>query len=160
MSNYYHILKNNPWKSSDPFYADYNQISKEDGLSHALNVTLDDYISWVGGWKMVARDRQDINCMLLKYEDLLDNPVDIFKDILLYFNINLNDRQINTTILESSGKLRKSYAISLMPGEKSTKRKGVIGEWKRELNKNQKELFRKKAGLLLIELGYEDNLNW
>ncbi len=30
----------------------------------------------------------------------------------------------------------------------------------REIGKDQKELFRKKAGALLIELGYENSLNW
>ena len=155
VSNYYHILKNNPWIPSDPFYANYSVMSKEEGISHALGMTLDDYIAWVSGWKAVAHDRQDIDCLFLKYEDLRNDPEEAFRGILEFFDVKLNNSQLNTVILASNKKSKKVFTTSLMPGNKSTKRKGIVGEWKEELNEKQKEIFKKKAGKFLIDLGYE-----
>lgn len=45
-------------------------------------------------------------------------------------------------------------------GETWTFRQGEIGEWKKYFRAEHKEIFKKFAGQLLIELGYEDNFNW
>jgi len=45
-------------------------------------------------------------------------------------------------------------------GGTATFRRGIIGSWKEIFTKKQKILFKKHAGQLLIELGYEYNLDW
>lgn len=39
-------------------------------------------------------------------------------------------------------------------------RKGIIGDWKNHFTEEHKELFKKIAGQLLIEEGYEKDLKW
>lgn len=43
---------------------------------------------------------------------------------------------------------------------RNTFREGKIGAWKEEFTLEQKNLFKKVAGQLLIDLGYETDLNW
>ena len=38
--------------------------------------------------------------------------------------------------------------------------KTAIGRWKKDMNTREKELFKKMAGEMLIELEYEKDLNW
>lgn len=45
-------------------------------------------------------------------------------------------------------------------GPSVTFREGKIGSWKKYFSENQKAAFKKVAGQLLIDLGYEKNLNW
>jgi hypothetical protein len=39
-------------------------------------------------------------------------------------------------------------------------RKGVAGDWKNHFTERDKRIFKKEAGELLIELGYERDLDW
>lgn len=41
-----------------------------------------------------------------------------------------------------------------------TFRKGQTGGWKKHFTSDQKKLFKKVAGQLLIDLGYEKDFNW
>jgi len=41
-----------------------------------------------------------------------------------------------------------------------TFRKGMVGAWKTELTADHKRLFKQVSGQLLIDLGYEDDLDW
>jgi Sulfotransferase domain len=45
-------------------------------------------------------------------------------------------------------------------GNTATFHEGQIGSWKKYFNKEHKKAFKKKAGQLLIDLGYEKDLNW
>ncbi len=54
--------------------------------------------------------------------------------------------------------------IKLLGASKTTKsatfRKGTIGEWRKYFKEEHVELFKELGGDLLIEYGYESNLNW
>ena len=42
----------------------------------------------------------------------------------------------------------------------SPQRKGIVGDWKNHFSESNKERFKAKFGHLLIEFGYEKNMNW
>lgn len=46
------------------------------------------------------------------------------------------------------------------PEKSPTYRKGQSGNWRQEFDEEVKERFKAVAGDLLIELGYEKDLNW
>ena len=46
------------------------------------------------------------------------------------------------------------------PGCLNTFRTGQIGSWKYYFNKKHKKVFKKIAGQLLIDLGYEKDFEW
>ena len=161
ISTYYYVLKNKPWEPSDWHYADYSEMSKEEGLSHSVEFVIDDCVPWIKGWIELAKNRQDIECKMLKYEDLLNNPIETFHGILSFFEINLSEAEFDSVMHAiEEGKEKKEEAALMLPGKKTTKRKGVVGEWRNELNFEQKRIMKEAAGDLLVELGYEDNFGW
>ena len=52
------------------------------------------------------------------------------------------------------------YCIENLFGESPTFREGKIGAWKTYYTQEQKTLLKQRLGNLLIELGYEKNLDW
>ncbi len=59
--------------------------------------------------------------------------------------------------------LTEEQAVTIgekMYGTGRTFRKGVIGDWKNHYDEELKEIFKKTSGQYLIELGYEQDLNW
>lgn len=159
VSNYYHVLKDNPWMVGDPEYADYNAMAKQEAISHSMNLIVDDYCSWVRGWMEVAKSNSGIECFIIRYEDLRINRKDVFKNILSFFSICLNEEQFAGAMQAAEDK-PGDMPTGREPGTRSTKRKGGSGDWKKELNKQQQEIVKDKAGQFLVELGYESGLEW
>lgn len=62
--------------------------------------------------------------------------------------------------LEINSKKLKNNCIKNLFGESPTFREGKIGSWKQHFSEDQKELFKKIAGNLLIRLGYETDHAW
>jgi len=54
----------------------------------------------------------------------------------------------------------EEVAVELFSEPTQTFRKGVAGEWKTHFNEEHKKVFKRVAGQLLINLGYEKDLNW
>lgn len=158
VSMYYYILRHNPWEPSDSCYADYSKMTKVDALSHAMNVIAEDFPSWVRGWRNVAEVRPEIDCLVVRYEDLLRDAVTTFQSILAFYNVKIKQTQFDTLMLASNRTSGKS--LLKLPGEKTTKRKGIAGEWEKELNNEQKAILKDKMGDILIELGYEVDRKW
>ena len=97
----------------------------------------------------------------VKFEDLVGargggseaTRLETIKKIINYLEINLSIAEIEA-----------QFASEIMnPQESHTFRKGgkgSIGGWKSVFKENHKTEFKKVAGKLLIELGYEQNLDW
>lgn len=91
----------------------------------------------------------------VKFEDLVgklgggDNNLQKiqFRKICKYLNIRPTPELIN-------------YCVQNIYGGTDTFREGKIGSWKLHFNLDQIKKFKDVAGDLLIELGYEKNLNW
>lgn len=52
------------------------------------------------------------------------------------------------------------YIAKNLFGNTLTFRKGTMGIWKKYFTAEYKQMFKKRAGKLLIDLGYETDLNW
>ena len=157
----YYFLRDNPWEQSDD-QADYQGMGKEQGLSHIVNEVTDSYASWVIGWMEVAKTRKDIEFKFIKYEDLLSDSIGVFQSVLSFYDIRISDEEFDSVMsaIHDDRNRKKSKSLLYLPGNRTTKRKGIAGEWKKELNGEQKKIFREKVGALLVELGYENDLNW
>jgi len=57
---------------------------------------------------------------------------------------------------------KTSYVMNNLFGVKvrKTLRVGQVDSWKYELNAGRKELFKRIAGQLVVDLAYEDDLSW
>jgi hypothetical protein len=162
VSQYYHVLKNNPWLKTDSFYADYTKMRKSEALQHSIDIIVSDFALWVKGWLNTKEKNIELECMIIKYEDLILNPESVFKNLLDFYGIILNDIEFNKVILKSNKKSKSILSLLFHNnlGSKSTKRKGVCGEWKKELNSKHKDSIKNNLGDLLIELGYEYDKEW
>ena len=109
----------------------------------------------------------DIKIIVVRYEDLLDNPYVELPSVFEYLEINLPDDLIAAIIERNQFKRlsagRKFWVKARRRGQVdpgSHYRKGIVGDWKNYLNESHKAQFKKIAGDKLIELGYENDLNW
>lgn len=103
----------------------------------------------------------DPDVFSVKFEDLVGGRgggsettrIDTISKIVDYLNIGLSPQRIHTR-----------FSSNLMnPQESHTYRKGgkgSIGGWQSVFKEEHKAEFKKVAGKLLIELGYEQDLNW
>lgn len=97
----------------------------------------------------------------VKFEDLVgdrgggceETRLQLIKQIASYLDIDLNKSYIE----------KKFVSYVMNPEESHTYKmggKGKRGVWKNIFKKSHKEAFKGVAGNLLIELGYEKDLNW
>jgi hypothetical protein len=104
VSNYYYVIKNNPWQVSDACYADYTLMNKQDALTHSMELVLSDFQEWVSGWMRIHRESPSINCEFVRFEDLRNEPEITFRRILKFFGISLSDKQLKKIMTQSSSK--------------------------------------------------------
>lgn len=99
----------------------------------------------------------------VRYEDLKTNPVRVLEAVLRYLELPVDEEQIRRIAAKHSFK----SLTGRNPGEdcqESPNRKGIVGDWRNYFNKDCIAAFKKeKAGYwnhLLVEMGYETNLDW
>lgn len=119
VSHYYHVLNSNPWKEGDPWYANYTTMTKEEGIQHSMDLIIDDYSAWVGGWRKVPSSHPNMACAYVTYEDLRKDPERVFSRILHFFGIRLDDAAFHATI-EAASRVRgtgnRRWLVSGAPG--------------------------------------------
>ena len=96
----------------------------------------------------------DINCFSVRYEDLINfNKNKTISNILNFYIKSSKSKQSLSQILNKS-------IESINPSKSHTFSTGGTAKWKKIFNDEHKELFKKYAGDLLIELKYEENYDW
>jgi hypothetical protein len=157
ISRYFHVRNEKVHRHHEL----YNMESEEAGLMHSIGVIGEEYVSWVSDWVKVCRDNpRDI--MLITYEELNRAPEVTFKKVTAFFNLParadfFEDATRSNLQGEKDLQQEMDKNIAIM---RSTKRKGTIGDWKNYFSEAHKNKFKEIAGNLLIELGYERDLNW
>ena len=102
-----------------------------------------DYKGWLNG-----------SCHSIKYEDLVgSNQSQIVRDILSFY---IENSDVNFKIDE----IIKDSIKSIDPSKSHTFNTGGTAKWKKIFNNEHKDIFKKYAGDLLIELKYEENYDW
>jgi hypothetical protein len=91
--------------------------------------------------------------LTIHFEDLINDRVQTLNRIIDHFLARVplqTSRQLILDFLESS----------INPTKSPTFRSGKTGEWKKHFTQEHKKIFKDIAGNLLIELGFEKNLDW
>ena len=152
VSRYFHVLN----EESHRHYQLYRQIPQEDGILHSMNIVRRAYVSWVKDWHEVAVAHPEA-IIEVRYEELHADVRGTMNRILRFLNIPVSDRlleQMGLTQLKTPVDLKESLSRG------DTKRKGIVGDWRNLFTQNHKDYFKEVAGQLLIDLGYEKDLNW
>jgi hypothetical protein len=104
---------------------------------------------------------------VIRYESLKENPVREFRKIADYLNVQMRDGLLEQIVrrnrferLSAGGKFWRSARAEGQEKTDSHFRKGIVGDWRNHFEDEHKKRFKEVAGQLLIDLGYETDLNW
>lgn len=118
------------------------------------------------GWRItVERAIEDSaslprgNYHQIRYEDLLAEPVEETQRLLEFLEADSNEKIARECVAAVSFE-RMSGRSRGEEDPTSFYRKGIAGDWERYFTRNDKRIFKKEAGELLIKLGYEKDGNW
>jgi len=123
---------------------------KEHGRSDLKSLSFDDVFPTLPSLYAVwEKWRSCENALLIKYEDLVKDPVIQMRRIAQHLNLRVEDEDIRRIIqkydrnsLDSSSKSHLHF------------NKGVVARYREELSEAQRRLFREKLGNMLAEMGY------
>lgn len=130
-------------------------MSEEDGIMNRIPFLIDSYRAMQSWTKST-----DENVLVCKFEDLFGaNQSTHLKKLFDHLDIKPNEKQFNYII--------EKYSFKNIAGRKkgdgdkhSHYRKGVAGDWKNYFTDMHKTKFKELAGDILVDLGYEKDLNW
>lgn len=105
--------------------------------------------SWIRTWE---RWRDCGNAFLLRYEDLMAEPLQTLKKVMDYLEISAREETLRT-LIEKYGKERMK--------EKDTKdllhfNKGIVNRYREEMPEEQRKIFQGEIGPILLRMGYPD----
>lgn len=128
----------------------YNQ---EQGLLYLVKNALHGFSKVQNSW---AGDSQALK---VKYEEILRDEYSVFTKIIDYCNLPVSQEHIRKVVTENSF----AYQTGRKPGNEDVtqhQRKGIAGDWENYFTPLIKERFKEKYGQVLIQTGYESDLNW
>jgi len=132
--------------------------NQDDKLQNQLRQILGSWSDHVESWIT----QKDTPVHVIRYEDMIENTFDIFKNAVKYIGLKKSDSEINEAIKKSEFSVlaeqeKEDGFKEKMIKSKSFFRKGEIGDWKNFLDKNTTEEIISNHNSLMKEFGYIDN---
>ncbi len=124
---------------------------------------------WPGPWHKHTESwlnhSESIDFLMVKYEDLLQNPTSQLKRMIEFLSIPLDEKKIQKTVEFSSfNSLQTIESEKGHPGIKDENfkffRKGTSGDWENHFGDEEKAFFKHYANPVLLRLGYIDTPDW
>lgn len=128
-------------------------MNEEDGLVYLMHP------SRFGSVAGVPASWQGTDELVIRYEDLLEDQQEGFKRIFEHCRIDISEDQRRQIVEAQSfeklaGRQRGQEDVA------SHFRKGIRGDWQNHFTPRVKELFKERWGRLMIDQGYERDLDW
>ena len=131
-----------------------SRLSLEDGLLHMLD-------GWMAPAAQIQLSWSESGYQLIKYEDLIDNDVEMFEQILVdQCGLDISPSKLKSIVLANRF---ERYTNGRPRGQEEAGhhyRKGIAGDWTNHFTDRVKQAFKARYGGLLVETGYERDLNW
>ncbi len=131
-----------------------NELDFEDGLRFMMDEILPH-------WALIQISWLEAGEKLIRYEDLLEHDLEILEPILLdYCQLPVSRGRFEEVVLSNrfdqvaGGRQRGQEDVS------AHARKGISGDWRNYFSERIKKAFKARYGGLLVESGYEHDLNW
>jgi hypothetical protein len=111
---------------------------------------------WLGlPWRDHYREFRQSDCLVVKYESLLEDPLAQCGQIISYLGISKSNQGIADAISNQSFEKKKIHFKSQgLASEYAFLRRGSHGYWRSELSRRQKQLFVEAVGEELRALSY------
>jgi hypothetical protein len=148
VSRYFHAL-------TDPghrHHALYRSESKEEGLAHSVEITIEHYAAWVDGWLRVIEAGPSF--LEVRYENLHADPVHVLRDVLTFYGIEAETADAPSIVERVAASTRFGLTPAGLARNTSTAREGRVGGWRDHLTPKMTERFRETCGDLFARLGY------
>ncbi|MEM9446968.1 MAG: sulfotransferase domain-containing protein [Cyanobacteria bacterium P01_E01_bin.6] len=103
------------------------------------------------------------NLLLIRYEDLIENTSYLLQEIAKFIGIETDLESIERAVqLSKFENMRKIESKRGRPYNEtdSFMRRGTIGNWKEVFGNEEKNIFKKREGKVLIRSGYASDLDW
>ena len=95
--------------------------------------------------------------LIIKYEDMLKDPLNECKSILNYIGIRRTEKEIKKAIYNQSFKVKKKFFNQKnQKGDANFLRSGKSKQWEKVLSQKQKDIFIKFIGNELRSIGYHE----
>lgn len=91
------------------------------------------------------------NVHTLKYEDLVQDPLAIVKDLMTFLSLEVEEEQLNSSFRSKDKRAQLEQFKKLNEGINNSS----VGRWKNELNKKQIQEFEKYSKDVLRYFGYD-----
>ncbi len=114
--------------------------------------------SWVNYTRKGLAERGRPRYFEVRYEDLVTQPEQTMRSVLEFLGEEWDDRVLNYHELQSTTRDFTAMPVSADAVEPISHK--ALGRWQRDMNDEDKEIFKKKGDELLIELGYAADINW
>lgn len=101
--------------------------------------------------------RSNSKLVMARYEDLLQDPLTAFSQVLQqrFGEVNLDQARETVLRFQMPQQIQKSAEQ-----HKTFLRKGVAGDWQNHFTPEARQMFDHYAGQALVDLGYEPNHDW
>lgn len=154
VSRYFHVL-------CDPTHRHhryYREASRDAGLAHSIEVTIEEYLPWVQGWLPYVAAFPD-RFQEVRYEELRIHPEAVLARALTFYGIELSPKQVAAIVARVAASTTFDLRNNLNRGT-GTARKGSIGDWKLYFTEAHVKRFKEACGNFLMQLGYERDATW
>lgn len=123
------------------------------------NNPLDECIKrWVHDTQEGVKWRKDPRYFEVKYEELIIDPEKTMKELLNFLHEPWDGNVLKHHEIKSSSRSKEKIPQNV--DAQKPIYTSAYGRWRKEFTQEDKEIFKKVAGELLIELGYEQNNDW
>jgi hypothetical protein len=119
--------------------------------------------SWYSRVGKTAKDGPALlgdNYAEVRYEDLLERPHQEVARLAAFLGADTREAALERAVSSASFERLSKGRERGQEDTSSFYRKGVAGDWKNHFTERDKEIYKEEAGKLLIELGYEKDLDW
>lgn len=149
-------------KISHPILTSYNQslrdklsaVSLEEGLIFLAE-------GWLAASAAIQSSWTSSGEKIIRYEDLLQNDVEILTESILgNLDLPLDESAFKNIVLSTRFEKLTGGRRSGVEDISSHERKGIAGDWRNYFTKKVCDHFKSLYGNLLIQTGYENNLDW
>lgn len=140
--------------------SNYAFCDNNDKLQNQLRQILGSWSDHVKSWT----EQTVIPVHTVRYEDMINNPVESFKGAIDFIGVERTDSQIKDAIEKSdfsvlSNQEKQGGFKEKMIKSRSFFRKGIIGDWKNHLNNEILNEIVNKHKEIMIKYGYLDSKN-
>ena len=96
----------------------------------------------------------------VRYEDLLERPHEEVRRLLGFLGAKADEETVRRCVSTASFEKLSKGRERGEEDPSSFFRKGIAGDWRNVFTEEDRRVFKQAAGELLIELGYEKDLEW